>query len=356
MMFMPTNRFHAAAALVEEAVEKKGVPGAVLVILHKGEVAHRQYWGYAGLRPEKRPMTCETLFDLASLTKPIATGSALALLLEAGKVKLDDPIERYLPAFAVRPGITVRHLATHCAGIPAGGAYGNRNVTLSEIVEEIARSRKMAEIGTKFIYSDYSAIALGALVERVTGERLDLFCREHVFAPLGMQSTTYRPGVRLAPQCASTAAGDDTPGSRGWVHDPTASALQHTGCVSGNAGLFSNGDDLARYAQMMLRSGKELLRPETVRLMTTAQSPLTGPDGQRGVLWDIGSAYAIRGAFPEGSYGHTGFTGTSIWIVPQASSAVILLTNAVHSPNITPKNAVIALRRELSTQVWHSIQ
>lgn len=352
---MTTARFAAAAALVEEAVEKKGVPGAVLLIVHKGQVAHRQCWGYAGLRPEKRPMTCETLFDLASLTKPIATGSALALLLEEGKIRLDDPIERFLPEFAARPGITVRHLATHCAGIPAGGAYASRNVTTDEIVGEIVRSRKMAAIGEKFIYSDYSAIALGAVVERVVGQRLDIFCRERVFGPLGMHETTYRPGVRLAPRCAATAAGDDLPGMRGWVHDPTASALQHAGCVSGNAGLFSTADDLARFAQMLLANGRGLLRPETVRLITTAQSPLAGPDGQRGVLWDIGSAYAIRGELPLASYGHTGFTGTSIWIAPQVECAIIVLTNAVHSAAITPKNAVIALRREVSTSVWQTL-
>lgn len=347
--------FGAAAALVAEAVEKKGVPGAVLVIVHKGRVAHRECWGFAGLRPERRPMTCETLFDLASLTKPIACGSALALLLEQGKLRLDDPVERYLPVFRERPGITIRHLATHCAGIPAGGAYASRIVTLEEIVAEIARSRRMAEIGAKFIYSDYSAIALGAVVETITGTPLNVFCRERVFRPLGMEETAYRPGVRLAPRCASTAAGDDQPGMRGWVHDPTASSLQRAGCVSGNAGLFSTGDDLARFALMLLQEGRGLLRPETVRLVTSPQSPLTGADGQRGVLWDIGTAYAIRGQLPEGSFGHTGFTGTSIWVAPQVDCAIVLLTNAVHSTNITPKNAVIQLRRELSTAVSKAI-
>lgn len=352
---MTTARFATAAALVEETVEKKDVPGAVLLIVHRGQVAHRQCWGYAGLSPVKRTMTCDTLFDLASLTKPIATGSALALLLEAGQVRLDDPIERFLPEFSARPGITVRHLATHCAGIPAGGAYANRNVTIDEIVGEIVRSRKMAAVGEKFIYSDYSAITLGAAIERVVGQRLDLFCRERVFRPLGMGETTFRPGVRLAPRCAATTAGPDLPGARGWVHDPTAAALQHTGCVSGNAGLFATADDLGRFAQMLLAKGRGLLRQETVELITTAQSPLTGPDGQRGVLWDIGSAYAIRGELPLGSYGHTGFTGTSIWVAPQAECAIVLLTNAVHSPAITPKNAVIALRREVSTAVWQAL-
>ena len=348
---MNTNRFQAVAALVEEAVEKKGVPGAVLLLVHKGQIVLRECWGYAGLRPTKRPMTCDTLFDLASLTKPLATGSALALLLESGKVRLDDPVERYLPEFSLRPGITIRHLATHCAGIPAGGAYANRYVTLPEIVGEIVRSRKVAGIGEKFVYSDYSAIALGALIEEVAEQPLAPFCRERVFQPLGMAETTYRPGVRLAPRCASTAAGDDIPGQRGKVHDPTAAALEGAGCVSGNAGLFSTADDLARFARMMLRQGVGLLRPETVRLMTQPQSPLSGQDGLRGVLWDKGSAYAIRGELPLGSYGHTGFTGTSIWISPPSDCAIILLTNAVHAADSAPKNITISLRRAVSTEV-----
>lgn len=353
---MNANRFQAAAALVEEAVKKRGVPGAVLLIVHKGEVALRACWGDAGLRPTKRPMTCDTLFDLASLTKPLATGSALALLLESGKLRLDDPIEKYLPEFSQRPGITIRHLATHCAGIPAGGAYANRYVTLEEIVGEIVRSRKMANIGEKFVYSDYSAIALGALIERSTGQPLDQFCRERVFQPLGMTETTYRPSVRLAPRCASTAAGDDIPGRRGKVHDPTAAALEGAGCVSGNAGLFSTADDLARFAQMMLRNGRGILKPETVHLMTQPQSPLSGPDGLRGVLWDIGSAYAIRGELPQGSYGHTGFTGTSIWISPLSACAIILLTNAVHASDTAPKNVTITLRRAVSTSVAQQLR
>ena len=347
---MENSRFQSAATLVEEAVNK-GVPGAVLLILHEGKVAHRQCWGYAGLRPTKRPMTCETLFDLASLTKPIACGSALALLLEARQLKLDDPVERFLPEFSQRPEILMRHLVTHCSGIPAGGAYANRYVTLNEIVGEIVRSRKMAAVGEKFIYSDYSAITLGAVVESIVGQRLDLFCRDRVFRPLKMTDTMYRPGVFHAPRCASTAAGDDLPGRRGKVHDPTAAALEGAGCVSGNAGLFSTVDDLARFAQMMLEHGKGLLKPDTVKYCTSPQSPLSGADGLRGVLWDIGSAYAVRGTLPEASFGHTGFTGTSIWIAPTVGCAIILLTNAVHMAESTPKISVTPLRRAVSSEV-----
>ena len=345
----------AVAALVQEAVEKQGVPGAVLLVAHKNETVLHRAWGFAGLRPEKRPMALDTVFDMASLTKPVATGSALALLLEQGRVKLDDPVARYLPAFGQaaeeRAKVTIRHLATHCAGIPAGGAYSGKRVTLEEIVGDIARSRRMAAPGEKFIYSDFSAIALGAVIEAVTGQPLDHLCRERVFGPLGMIDTTFRPGVRLAPRCASTAAGADTPGSRGRVHDPTAAALEGAGCVSGNAGLFSTAADLARFAQCYLNGGQRVFRPETIALMTRVQSPVTGSEGERGVLWDIGTAYAIRGELAPGSYGHTGFTGTSLWIDPKNACSVILLTNAVHAADTAPKGTVIRLRRAVSTAV-----
>jgi len=353
------TRLEAAATLVEEAVLKKGVPGAVLLVTRRGGIALHRAWGAAGLRPESRPMQLDTLFDMASVTKPVVVGSALAILLEEKRVGLDDPVAKYLPAFGrvteERAKVTLRHLATHCAGIPAGGAYAKRMVTLEEIVEEIARSRRMAAPGEKFIYSDYSAITLGAVVETVTKTRLDHFCQERVFRPLGMVDTGYRPGVRLAPRCASTAAGADTPGSRGRVHDPTAAALEGAGCVSGNAGLFSTAEDLARLAQLWIRGGEygglRLLQPETVRFVTQRQSPVEGKDGERGVLWDIGTGYAVRGELAIGSYGHTGFTGTSLWIDPINDCSVILLTNAVHAVDAAPKTLVIGLRRLVATIV-----
>lgn len=356
-------RLEKAAALVEEAVVKKGVPGAVLLVAREGGVALERAWGFSGLRPEKRAMALDTLFDMASVTKPLAVGTALAILLEEKWVGLDDPVAKYLPAFgqasAERATVTIRHLATHCAGIPAGGAYAKRMVTLEEIVEEIARSRRMAAPGEKFIYSDYSAITLGAVVETVTKTRLDHFCQERVFKPLGMTDTGYRPGVRLAPRCASTAAGADTPGSRGRVHDPTAAALEGAGCVSGNAGLFSTAEDLARLAQLWMQGGEyggvRLLRPDTVRLATERQSPVAGKDGERGVLWDIGTAYAVRGELAVGSYGHTGFTGTSLWIDPVNKCTVVLLTNAVHAIEANPKTTVIGLRRLVATEVSRAI-
>jgi len=324
----------AADRAVTEAVTGGGVPGAVLLVARNGVVALRRAYGSAGLRPEKRPMTIDTLFDLASLTKVVATTTAIALLVEAGKVTLDTPVAMYLPPFAEAGGdrakVTLRHLLTHTAGLPAGGPYAGKTVTLAEVVDDIARSRQVAPPGVQFLYSDFSAITLQAVIEAVGGAPLDVFCRDHIFVPLGMKYTTFRPGAAVTAFCAATTAGDDTPETRGIVHDPTARAL---GGVAGNAGLFATADDLARFCQMLLGGGAyrgvRLLKQETVRLFTSRQAGLA--DGERALGWDMDSPFSIRGMQPLGSYGHTGFTGTSIWIDPRTKTFVLLLTNAVHA-------------------------
>lgn len=343
------ERLAVADALVAEAVENKNVPGAVLLVGRRGAVAWERAYGCAVVRPEKRPTVLNTIFDLASVTKPVAAGTAIALLIEDNRVDLDAPVARYLPAFGARPAVTVRHLLTHAGGLRAGGAYSGRTLTLSQIVDEIARSRTMAPPGEQFLYSDFSAVTLGAIVETVSGQPLDQFCRDQIFDPLGMNDTVFRPSPFLAPRCAATTSGDDSPATRGRVHDPLARAL---GGVSGNAGLFSTADDLSRFCQMLLNGGEHngvrVLKPETVRLMTTKQSPFVGE--ARGLGWDLDSSYSVRGALPPGSFGHTGFTGTSVWIDPLTQTFVILLTNAVHA-RPSASGVVIPLRRAVASVV-----
>lgn len=350
--FLPA-RLAVADALVADAVANKGVPGAVLLVARRGAVALCKAYGFAVLRPEPVPMTRETVFDLASLTKVVATTTAVAQLVEQGKIELDAPVARYLEPFARAGGdratVTARHLLTHSAGLPAGGAYAGRTLTTDQIVSEIAASRQRFVPGTRFLYSDFSFITLGALVEAVSGQPLALYCRDHVFGPLGMTSTNFVPGPFLAPRCAATTAGNDTSENRGRVHDPTARAL---GGAAGHAGLFSTADDLNRFCQMLLNGGEyagaRVLKPETVALFTSKQSRFIGD--ARGLGWDLDSAYNVRGALPPGSWGHTGFTGTSLWLDPLSETAVILLTNAVHArPSASP--VVIALRREVSSVV-----
>ncbi|GAB4456103.1 MAG: hypothetical protein OHK0029_13460 [Armatimonadaceae bacterium] len=342
-----------ASLEIQFAVTHQGVPGADFLVAHQGAVALRQTVGHAGIAPEPRLLAPQTLFDLASLTKVIATTTAIAVLVEQGKVGLDTPVAVYLRPFAEAGGeraqVTVRHLLTHTAGIPAGGNYRNKTVSVAEMVRDIAASRRMGAPGEKFIYSDHSAVALQAIVEAVSGKKLDVFCREQIFAPLGMTRTLFRPTGAQAALCAATMP-EDKPEMRGTVHDPTARAL---GGVSGNAGLFSTAEDLAVFCQMMLNGGEyggvRILKPETVRLFTEGQS-LT--DGKRGLGWDRDSGYSIRGGFPVGSYGHTGFTGTSLWIDPQSKTLVILLTNAVHNPR---SGGVLSLRRTVSSLVASAV-
>lgn len=350
------DRLAVADRLVAEAVQRDGVPGAVLIVGRHGAVALRKAYGSAALRPLVRPMTLDTVFDLASLTKPVATTTAAAQLLEQGRIDLDAPVARYLPAFAQAGGdkarLTIRDLMTHASGLPADGPYAGRTLTMAQIIPDIAAMPQVTPPGTAFLYSDLSYITLGAVIEAVTGETLDAYCRDHVFAPLGMKDTTYKPTGALSDRTAATTAGDETPEHRGKVHDPTAAAL---GGVAGHAGVFSTGDDLARFCQMMLNGGEydghRVLQPETVALITSKQSRFEGND--RGLGWDLDSGYSIRGALPPGSYGHTGFTGTSMWIDPSTGTFVLLLTNAVHNPGHS--RVVIPLRRALSDAVAAAI-
>ncbi len=350
--------FSPAAALVRAEVESGRVPGAVLLIGNRGQIALREAFGKAALRPTPRPMSADTVFDLASLTKVVATSTAVMRLLETRKIELDAPVARYLPAFgrADKAGITIRHLLTHTAGFVAGGAYAGKTRALSEIIVEFANSPLKSVPGEKFLYSDWSFITLGAVVEAVSGQRLDAFCETQIFAPLGMNSTRFLrneieiPG-EFSARIASTSSGSDTLANRGKVHDPTARAL---GGVAGSAGLFSDADDLARFAQMILGrgelGGKRVLKAETVKLWTAPQSPAL--PGERTLGWDMKSPYSVRGALGEASFGHTGFTGTSIWIDPVSQTYIILLTNAVHGQ---PVASVVALRRAVSSSVAASL-
>ena len=234
---------------------------------------------------------------------------------------------------------------THSAGFPAGGAYAGKTRSVAQITEEIAASPQKYAPGTQFLYSDFSFIALGAVIEAVSGQTLDAYCHDTIFAPLGMKDTAFRPQDELAQRAASTSADNDLPTTRGKVHDPTAAALNG---VAGSAGVFSTADDLARFCQMFLNggdyAGARILKPETVALMTSKQSPFVG--SARGLGFDLDSPYSIRGALPPGSFGHTGFTGTSMWIDPLTKSFIVLLTNGVHGK---PPASVTPLRRMVSS-------
>jgi len=343
-----THNFDAIDALMQAAVAKGSMPGGVAIIGHNGAVVYRKAFGSRSLEPTQEAMTADTIFDLASLTKVIATTTAVMQLVDEGRVRIDDSVAAYLPEFAQngKSQITVRELMTHFSGLPP-------DLDLKESWHGRDTAFKMAmqvqptnPPGTRFVYSDINFEVLGFIVQKVTGMPLNEYTATHVFAPLDMQETAFLPPASWVPRIAPTQYDEDGIMLRGVVHDPTARRM---GGVAGHAGLFSTADDLAKFAQNLLSDHPKVLTREAIEEMTTPQQPGSGSI-LRGLGWDIDSPYSgPRGKlFPVGSFGHTGFTGTSIWIDPESDTYIILLTNAVH-PN--GKGSVIALRRNLADAV-----
>jgi uncharacterized protein YbbC (DUF1343 family)/CubicO group peptidase (beta-lactamase class C family) len=297
-------------------------------------------------------MTLDTIFDLASLTKVIVTTTAVMQLVERGQVRLNDPVAKYLPEFAQngKEEITVRQLLTHYSGLEP-------DLDLKTVWEGKDTAYRMAFAetpvdapGSKFSYSDINFIVLGALVERVSGETLDEYAKRHIFVPLKMLHTRFVPPVARQAgwieKIAPTQYDENEHMLHGVVHDPTARRM---GGVAGQAGLFSTADDLAKFAQALLNGGGGILSTLSVEKMTRPEQPPSAPV-LRGFGWDIDSPYSSnRGdLLPVGGYGHTGFTGTSMWIDPTTQTYIILLTNAVHPRG---KGNAIALRSKVATAV-----
>ncbi|HKX00037.1 MAG TPA: exo-beta-N-acetylmuramidase NamZ domain-containing protein [Bryobacteraceae bacterium] len=329
--------------VVEQAVREHEIPGAVLVIGHKGEIIFRKAYGHRALVPEPEPMTVDTIFDCASLTKVVATTSGLMKLFELGKLRLNDRVTQYLPEFqGGRSDITIRNLMTHFSGLPPDLELQPPWSGYENGIHRALIDKPIEPPGVRFIYSDINYILLGEIVRRLSGEPLPDFVHHIVFEPLGMHDTMFQPLASLRSRIAPTEIPDHTGVPlRGVVHDPTA---RYMGGVAGHAGLFSTAGDLARFCQMLLNKGEwegaRIFSPLTVEKFTTPQTPPDQPI-LRGLGWDIDSPYSgERGElFPIGSYGHTGFTGTSLWLDPVSDTYVILMTNAVHphlGPSITP--------------------
>jgi CubicO group peptidase (beta-lactamase class C family) len=353
--------------LVADAVARKDFPGAVLLVAHKGKVVYRKAFGLSQWVPEERPLAADMIFDLASMTKPVATATAIMILVERGQLRLWDRVRTYVPEFSTwygekgRPGEEARlyNLLTHTSGLPpytdakeAAKRLGDPCRT-ADLVRLIAGIPKERPVGREFVYSCLNYITLADIVQKVSGQTIDRFAAETIFKPLGMTRTFYTPPAGLLDQCVPTEVIDGKP-LRGVVHDPLA-RLQ--GGVSGNAGLFSTVDDLAVFAQMLLDGGSyggaRILSPLTVARMTEIY-PKVGDSG-RGLGWDIDTDYSnLRGdLFGLGSFGHSGYTGTSIWIDPATRTSVILLTNRVH-PN--DKGDIIALRGKVANVVAAAIR
>jgi CubicO group peptidase (beta-lactamase class C family) len=433
----PEGDFVAVSRLVEDAIAAHRLPGTVIQIGHSGRIVFRQAFGSRklagepglnGLPAPAEPMTEDTIFDLASLTKSVATTTAFLQLYERGLVGIDDSVQTYLPDFNPtndprRAQVTLRMLLTHTSGIAGDlsldGPWGLDGADKAEGIHRALGAWVVFGPGELFHYSDINFILIGAIIEKITGEPLDSYIPDNVFKPLGMADTYYLPAAKAcgphqirgtavslgqyAPwvgQCpagawstallariAPTARDEDTPGLnpdyghqlRGTVHDPTARRM---GGVAGSAGVFSTVADIGRFAQALLdrRAGRPSTFPlerSTVELMTTPQQPghtaeqleaannamdpllaphypaLAGQD-LRGLGWDIDTAHSRpRGViFPVGSFGHTGFTGVTLWMDPGSNTYVVVLANVIHQRGGPP---IAALSGDLATETARAL-
>ena len=317
--------------VVAEGLEAKKMPGCVVLIARRGHVAFLKAYGNKKVPPDPVPMTTDTVFDMASITKPVATATSIMILLERGLLKLDDPVAKHVPEFAQngKAEITVRQLLIHQAGLIPDNSMADYADGPKVAWEKIFALGLKEPPGTKFMYTDVGYVILAEIVRRTSGLSVNEFSRENIFGPLGMTESGYLPGEELRRRAAPTERRNDR-WMQGEVHDPRSYAL---GCVAGHAGLFSTAEDLAVYAQMMLNrghyAGQRVLGPEIVAKMT---APNKVSSGLRGLGWDIKTGYSSnRGEnFTSKAFGHGGFTGTTLWIDPGLDLAVIFLSNRVH--------------------------
>lgn len=328
-----------ADALIGGLVDQKLLPGAVLWVEREGRAPYHRAYGQRALQPAPEPQGEDTVFDAASLTKPVVTATLVQILRERGRLDVEAPLQRYLPdcGGADKAGITLRQLLTHTSGLPAtlkgNGAGEWRGIAAAR--EQACALPLQGTPGGQFRYSDVNYILLGIIVAQQAGEPLEQFADEALFKPLGMKDSGYLPLRRLPlARIAPTEREPDGHLLRGEVHDPTARKM---GGVSGNAGLFTTTADLARFARMLLaggvaEDGRRLLSPESVRLLSTPQQPAALKE-LRSLGWDLDTPYSSpRGTlFPVGaSFGHTGFTGCILWLDPQSRSFYVFLSNRVH--------------------------
>jgi len=404
--------FSTVSNLINNAIAAKKLPGAVVLVGQNDKIVFEHAYGNRSLEPTVEPMTEDTIFDMASLTKCLSTAVAVMQLYEEGKLNFDDPVAKYLPDFVAngKENVTIRELLTHYSGLPPDvnlkDAWGLAAPDKAEGIRRALGSVLVTRPGTHFEYSDINFITLGVLVEKISGERLDVYAQQHIFMPLGMTHTRYLPmgqtcgrlanplaprgraasmaikacgpddwnSFQLIPHIAPTTFDDEGTAAtnpdfghmlRGTVNDPTTRRM---GGVAGHAGVFSTASDTAIFAQALLdkltkNTGPFPLKQATLKLMTEAEQPATAemtatiftPDGKttkgvavRGFGWDINSPYSRPrgGAFPIGSFGHTGFTGTSLWMDPASDSYVVLLSNAVHPRGNPP---ISVLRGQVAT-------
>ena len=341
------SRLPGLDAIVEDAIQDRQIPGVVVLVWHDGQVVYRKAFGDRSIEPRREAMTVDTVFDIASLTKVVATTVAVMQLVQKGEIRVNEPVAKYIPEFAQngKEDVTIRQLLTHFSGLPEDLDLTQTWQGHDTALQMAYAQKPIDPPGSRFLYSDINFIVLGGLVEQVSGMSLDQYCRQHIFTPLAMSHTRFLPPPSWLMDIAPTQFDEQGRMLRGIVHDPTARRM---GGVAGHAGVFSTADDLSKLAQFLLTGGP-VLSPLMIEKMTTPQQPPTATV-LRGFGWDIDSPFSSnRGdLLPVGSFGHTGFTGTSLWIDPTTRTFIILLANAVHPRG---KGSAVALRSKIATAV-----
>ena len=342
--------------VILQAMDDKEIPGAVVLVARKGKVVYRKVFGTRSLSPRREALTADTIFDMASVTKVMATATSIMILVEEGKISLKDPLSKYIPEFGNRGkrNITILQMLTHYSGLRPDLDLDFEWDGYETAIELACRERLEALPGEEFIYSDINFFMLGELVRVVTGETLDQFAKKRIFEPLGLKDTGYLPDSELVPRIAPTEKRDGKM-LRGEVHDPTTFRM---GGVAGHAGLFSTASDTLVWAQMILQGGvygdTRILSPMSVLKMSTPQTPY-GKGDWRGLGFDIETRFSTnRGdLFPVGSFGHTGFTGTSVWIDPFSETVLVLFTSRLYA---TREGTAVFLRRKVASIVAAAIE
>jgi uncharacterized protein YbbC (DUF1343 family)/CubicO group peptidase (beta-lactamase class C family) len=369
---MSAERLAELDKVIEQSITQHETPGAVVLVARRGRVVWRKAYGVRSITPAREAMTADTIFDVASFTKVVATATSIMILVERGQLRLSDSVTRYIPELKGenRERITIEMLLTHRSGFAADFDMSERWMGYDEALKRLYREPLRSAPGTRFIYSDLGYIALGEVVRRASGMTLDEFARKNIFEPLQMRDTGFRLRGELTRRIAPTETrratltylGGSVEGVgpeqdyllRGEVHDPTAFRM---GGVAGHAGLFSTADDLAVYCQMILNGGEyggaRILSPMGVAAMTRPRA-ITDEGDARGLGWDMTSSFAVnRGdIFPPGSFGHTGFTGTSMWIDPGSETFVLFLSSRLHPDG---KGDVANLRGRISSIVASAV-
>jgi CubicO group peptidase (beta-lactamase class C family) len=363
---MSSARLQILDKIIQEAVNREDFPGADILVARKGKIVWRKVYGHSQWIPEYVPMKISMIFDMASLTKPVATATSLMILAENGYLSLWDSVVDYIPEFIpyvdedgeFGEDARIWHLLTHTAGLPdyiweleVLEEFGNP-ISLESLVKYIAQLEKLYPPGEDFFYSCLDFITLTLIVKKVSGKTLAEFAHENIFSPLNMQHTFYTPPAEFYPRCVSTEVIEGLP-LIGIVHDPLARLL---GGVSGNAGLFSTADDLAVFAQMMLNQGEfngvRIISPLAVERMSEIYR--LADFAGRGLGWDLDSSFSTNqgNLFGPRTFGHTGYTGTSLIIDPETETFVIFLTNRVHPYD---EGEIVSMRSRVANVVAGSI-